>query len=149
MVNFISLVITLFLVCVSLVGSVPVASEEARVVKRTPTDWGNYVFIASQTSGIIGQNLGLIASPGNRAACTTEMIDLQGCAAGYVSLCTEERWAFEWCIQHVITIAECGAEWLNMTLGCMGESSAYCVETLFTLETCANAVVYDLVPPLK
>lgn len=63
MVNFISLVITLFLVCISLVGSVPVASEAVRVTKRT-TDWGNYVFIASQASGVIGQNLGLIASPG-------------------------------------------------------------------------------------
>ncbi|KAH8149962.1 uncharacterized protein LAJ45_06115 [Morchella importuna] len=148
MVNFISLVITLFLVCVSLVGSVPVASEEVRVAKRT-TDWGNYVFIASQTSGIIGQNLGLIASPGNRAACAGELWDLQACAAGYVSLCTEERWAFEWCIQHVITVATCGAEWLNMTLGCMGESSAYCVETLFTLETCANLIEYDPAPPLE
>jgi len=32
--------------------------------RRDPIDWGNYVYIASIFSGIVGQNIALIALPG-------------------------------------------------------------------------------------
>jgi len=46
-----------------------------------------------------------------------------------------------------ITVETCGAEWINMTLGCTGETSAYCVETLETLYDCAIEVTVPEVPP--
>ncbi|KAG0641680.1 hypothetical protein HOY80DRAFT_999105 [Tuber brumale] len=123
-----------------------VAKRGADLHRRDP-DWGNYVYIASIFSGIVGQNLGLIALPGNRAVCPGQLWDLQTCADSFESECMEERFGFQWCLSHRITPETCGAEWLNMTIGCMGESSAYCVETLVTLYDCAIEVEVPEVPP--
>ncbi|CUS11936.1 unnamed protein product [Tuber aestivum] len=123
-----------------------VAKRGADLHRRDP-DWGNYVYIASIFSGIVGQNVALIALPGNRAVCPSQLWDLQTCADSFESECMEERFAFQWCLGHRITIATCGAEWINMTLGCTGESSAYCVETLVTLYDCAIEVTVPSVPP--
>ncbi|RPB05877.1 hypothetical protein L873DRAFT_1797655 [Choiromyces venosus 120613-1] len=131
----------------SLPGFSDSLEERESHLQKRDIDWGNYVYIASIFSGIVGQNLGLIALPGNRAICPTELWNLQSCSESFVSECLEERFAFQWCLGYRITVATCGPQWLNMTLGCMGESSAYCVETLVTLYNCAILVTVPPVPP--
>lgn len=62
MVFFYQIFVALF--CACFVATSPVDISPRDDLFRRQTDWGNYVYIASITSGIIGQNLALIASPG-------------------------------------------------------------------------------------
>ncbi|KAL7266750.1 hypothetical protein RUND412_010689 [Rhizina undulata] len=114
--------------------------------ERQSTDWGNYVFIASEFSGIVGQNIALIALPGNRAVCPLELWNLQSCASSFESECIQERFVFQWCLNHRITSGTCDSEWIDTTLSCIGGTSADCVTALTGLNSCATSIT---VPPLS
>lgn len=62
MVSFYQIFVLLF--CAFFVAASPMEVSPRNDLYRRQTDWGNYVYIASITTGIIGQNLALIASPG-------------------------------------------------------------------------------------
>lgn len=57
MVSFLQLFAALFFVAFG------ASAPTKELVERDP-DWGNYVYISSITSGIVGQNLAMIAMPG-------------------------------------------------------------------------------------
>lgn len=60
---FYQILVALF--CAFFVAATPVdISPRNDELYRRQTDWGNYVYMASIVSGIVGQNLALIASPG-------------------------------------------------------------------------------------
>lgn len=63
MVSFYQIFVVLFCTCFVAASPMEISPRGDELYRRQ-TDWGNYVYIASITTGIIGQNLALIASPG-------------------------------------------------------------------------------------
>jgi len=69
MVSFFKTFLLLFIFAASTAYSLPgfpnpMTKRDADLYRRDPIDWGNYVYIASIFSGVVGQNIGLIALPG-------------------------------------------------------------------------------------
>ncbi|KAI5776525.1 hypothetical protein EDC01DRAFT_779481 [Geopyxis carbonaria] len=125
------------------IASIGTATPAPAVDKRQSPDWGNYLYIAEQFTGLVGQNVALIAIPSNRAICPYQLVDLQGCANSFQSPCVDERVSFEWCIRN--RLPSLSAQWINTTLECTGGERSACITSLGNLHTAASAIT---VPPL-